>query len=273
MDAAQTPSSGEWVAVGIGGAVLAALGMLRFVPSVRHLVFARLWSDGGASARMDEATREAKRELLSHPPLFGRVLDLGTGDGHNIKYLCGVAAPDVRELVCVEPNRYLQERLRTAAAAAQEEAADAGIELRVSVFEGTLEEYEAHAGKDGVGSFDTITCLLVLCSVPDVREALASCARLLRRAERSRLLYLEHVCALSLPARTLQRAVQPAWDFVGDGCQLCRDTLGEMARVGASTGAWEVTTCKRELRFVGGLVPVVHGSCTCPGPSPAGRRA
>ncbi|KAJ1626407.1 hypothetical protein T492DRAFT_1032730 [Pavlovales sp. CCMP2436] len=122
------------------------------------------------------------------------------------------------------------------------EAADRhGCQVAISMFPGTLVKYAAAMGKGGglgdtqpgtegdaqpgtegksggleLRTFDWVSCLLVLCSVPDEEAALLSCSQILKHGT-GQLLFLEHVVASSSFGRWLQRAVQPLWNLIGDG--------------------------------------------------------
>jgi SAM-dependent methyltransferase len=106
--------------------------------------------------------------------LRGDVLELGPGDGGNLRFY----QPDVR-LVAVEPRAAARER--TAAAAAR-------LALTAHVRDGRA---EALALPDG--SVDAVVCSFVLCSVTDQAAALAEVHRVLRPG--GRFLFAEHVAA------------------------------------------------------------------------------
>ncbi len=56
-------------------------------------------------------------------------------------------------------------------------------------------------------SFDTVTCTLALCTIPDDRRAVAEAIRVLRPG--GRLLWLEHVRSPLLPVRAVERLLDP----------------------------------------------------------------
>lgn len=56
-------------------------------------------------------------------------------------------------------------------------------------------------------SFDTVTCTISLCSIPDDRAAVREVRRVLRPG--GRFVFMEHVRSPSLPVRAVQRAIDP----------------------------------------------------------------
>jgi ubiquinone/menaquinone biosynthesis C-methylase UbiE len=56
-------------------------------------------------------------------------------------------------------------------------------------------------------SFDTVTCTLALCTIPEPRQAVREVHRVLRWG--GRFLFLEHVRSPSAPVRAVQRALDP----------------------------------------------------------------
>src|SRR3954451_22890138 len=117
---------------------------------------------------------ERRRRLLS--AARGRVLEVGAGTGHNLPHY---QAGDVESVTLIEPDgamrRHLAERLATCA-------------VTLEVIPDTIEDARLDAG-----SFDTVVCTLVLCTVPDLDAAMARIRSLLRPD--GRLLFLEHVRA------------------------------------------------------------------------------
>ena len=247
----------------MGGAGLSAwrgLGMdvRTHTAGLSAWVFAWLWRGLGMDVRTHAALRETKVALMRDAALAGRVLDVGSGTGGGLPQLCACAG--VREVVCVEPNEHFREALLAAIATELAAARARGQPLAIEQFAGTLAEYARAVGPAGEGAFDAVTCLLVLCSVPEQDAALLDCARLLKQRG-GKLVYLEHVRADSRALRALQAVVQPAWGLVGDGCQLCRDTAGALDRVGAATGKWSTRAFRRQVQL-GACVPFICGVCS-----------
>ena len=134
--------------------------------AVHHPVFARLWS---LMSRHEPAEiRRHRDELLAG--LSGRVIELGAGAGSNFAHYPAT----VTEVLAVEPEPYLRERARAA-------AARAGV--RIEVVDGDADHLPASDG-----SFDAAVACLVLCTVPDQAHALAELRRVLRRRRRAALL-------------------------------------------------------------------------------------
>lgn len=143
-----------------------------------------------------------KRELFSG--ISGRVIEIGPGTGNNFRHL-----PGTLEWLGIEPNPYMHDVLRRKAQAA-------GIEPQL------------HTGEAGVlpvadNSTDCVISTLVFCSVPDLPQALAEIHRVLKPG--GRLIFLEHVAASrGTGLRLLQNLIRPAWQLIGDGCCINRDT-------------------------------------------------
>uniref|UniRef100_A0A7S2SEV0 Methyltransferase type 11 domain-containing protein n=1 Tax=Rhizochromulina marina TaxID=1034831 RepID=A0A7S2SEV0_9STRA len=214
---ALTTASAAVCVAGVGGLVV--LSQSR---RLKSWVFAKLWLLRGEQ-RCHQALASAKTALFRQQPLRGRVLDVGTGAGLQLDNL--VRSPDLDHLVCVEPNPFFTHKLKDSVSRAHILRKELGLSpVCIEIFPGTVEEYlEAGAG-GAAASFDNVTCLLVLCSIPDPQAVLGLLyERCLRPG--GHLYFLEHVAA---PKGTFQRilqvAVQPVWDLVGDGCHLCRET-------------------------------------------------
>jgi len=158
----------------------------------------------------------------------GRVLEVGGGTGLTV----GHYGAGVEEVVVCEPEAGMRRRLLDRAAASP---------VPVSVL--------PH-GLPGLGlpdaSFDTVVCVLVLCTVADVDAAIAELRRLLRPD--GDLLFLEHVLGRSPLMAGVQRLAAPAWARVAGGCRLDRDTISALR-----AGGFVVADCER-------LAPVGHVS-------------
>ncbi len=127
----------------------------------------------------------------------GRVLDLGCGTGRNLPYYRRGTATGA------DPSAQNLARARRRAAVPLVRA-----------------RAEALPFKDG--SFDTVVCGLVLCSVEDPAAALAELRRVL--APEGSLRLLEHVRSRHPWEARLQDRLQPLWTRVAGGCRPNRET-------------------------------------------------
>jgi ubiquinone/menaquinone biosynthesis C-methylase UbiE len=136
----------------------------------------------------------------------GRVLELGAGTGLNVRSY----PPTVTELVLSEPEPGMAARLRRRSKLSR---------APVQVVEAAAEELPFDAG-----SFDTVLCTFVLCTVADPTSALLEARRVL--ATGGKLLFLEHVRAQdgSRLARWQDRLEAP-WRAFAAGCRCNQETL------------------------------------------------
>jgi ubiquinone/menaquinone biosynthesis C-methylase UbiE len=142
----------------------------------------------------------------------GDVLEIAVGTGRNLQYY-----PDGVRLTGIEISPEMLD-------IARREATKVGraADLRVG-------DAEALAFQDG--SFDTVTCTLALCTIPDDRAAVQEMWRVLRPG--GRLLLLEHVRSHVRPVRVGQRALEPLMlRFEHD--HLLREPLEHVRAVGFS---------------------------------------
>lgn len=162
-----------------------------------------LLSQPGEPDYGDPFTRDVRAPLLSQAS--GDVLEIGAGTGGNLPFY-----PPGARLTLLEPNPYMIRYLGEQCAARAAGCA--------AIVEGAGENLPFPDA-----SFDTVLTTHVLCSVKNQPRVLAEVRRVLRRG--GRFLFLEHVAA---PPGTLnhraQRAINPVWRAVGDGCHLTRDT-------------------------------------------------
>lgn len=78
-------------------------------------------------------------------------------------------------------------------------------------------------------TFDTVTCTISLCSIPDDAAAIREVRRVLRPG--GRFVAMEHVRSPALPVRALQRAIDPLTvRFEGD--HVAREPLDHLRREG-----------------------------------------
>jgi ubiquinone/menaquinone biosynthesis C-methylase UbiE len=118
----------------------------------------------------------------------GDVLEIAVGTGRNLRHY-----PRNISLTGIELSPHMLELARR-------EAAEIGREA-------DLREGDAEALEFPEESFDTVTCTLSLCTIPDDRAAVTEAMRVLRPG--GRLLLLEHVRSPLLPIRAGQRLLEP----------------------------------------------------------------
>ena len=131
------------------------------------------------------------------------VVEIGPGVGANMRYLAPAST-----LIAIEPNRYMHDPLRDA-------AARHGVRLDLR---------ERMAEETGLpdDSVDSVISTLVLCSVQDPAAVVAEARRILRPGGTFR--FLEHVAAPpATPTRAVQRALRRPWAWVFEGCSCERD--------------------------------------------------
>jgi ubiquinone/menaquinone biosynthesis C-methylase UbiE len=200
-----------------------------------HPVFARLYDRIAESAEGWE--REYRDELCAEAP--GLVLEVGAGTGLNFEHY-----RKAERVVAVEPEPNMLRRAVPRAAAAP---------VPVTLVRGSAERLPF-----ADGSFDTLVCALVLCTVPDQHAAIAECRRVLRPD--GVLRFYEHVLSPDPKAARVQRAIRRPWHFFGAGCHPDRDTPARLAGAGFHV---------RFRRFlppmaVGWIMPHVIGEASTP---------
>lgn len=130
----------------------------------------------------------------------GRVLEIGVGSGLNLPLYGG----GVTEIVGLEPHRKLMGMARE----------------RQCVVKWTPIEASAQAISLDNASVDTVVCAWVLCSIPDVAQALGETHRVLKPG--GKLLFVEHGLAPDASVRRWQDRLTPVWKRVAGGCHLNR---------------------------------------------------
>lgn len=153
-------------------------------------------------SRMEERGRmgELRRELVGD--LRGSVLEVGIGNGLNLKYY-----RDIDRLVALEPDAAMRERL-------QRELA--GLRFPVEVLPQGAEDLPFPDA-----SFDAVVCSLVLCTIPNPARALAEARRVLKPG--GQLRFVEHVRPEGIAGR-LMDVITPVWRWGGAGCNPNRRT-------------------------------------------------
>jgi len=118
----------------------------------------------------------------------GDVLEIAVGTGRNLRHY-----PDGVRVTGIELSPQMLELARQEAAASGRE-----VDLRVG---------DAQALEFANESFDTVTCTLALCTIPDDRAAVREVLRVLRPG--GRLILMEHVRSPLRRIRAGQRLLEP----------------------------------------------------------------
>ena len=184
---------------------------------------------------------DRRRELISGAT--GRTLEIGAGTGLNVDhYQAGVES-----LVLSEPDSLMASRLRRRVA---EQPREAFIEIV---------ECDAQELPFPDGSFDTVVCTLVLCTVPDPERTLSEVTRVL--APGGQLLFLEHVLGEGSTARW-QRLLAKPWSAVACGCRCDRPTAQTI-----SASELQITDLNqsRMPKAAKIIKPMIHGRAVLPG--------
>jgi ubiquinone/menaquinone biosynthesis C-methylase UbiE len=183
--------------------------------------------------------RRSRQALLAQAS--GRVLEIGAGTGLNLAHY-----PDhVHELVLVEPEPAMRERLTR--------------RIRRAGGQAAVVDAPAEALPFADGSFDTVVCTLVLCTVSAPDRALGEIGRVLRPD--GRLLFIEHVRADSPTLAYLQDRLLEPWRRFACGCRCNRATVELMRACG-----FQVDTRESAWHAMPPIVrPLVSGRATYEG--------
>ncbi len=164
--------------------------------------------------------------------LRGEVLEVGAGTGLNLP----LYPASVTRLVMSEPDPHMRLKLARKAASAPGP--------RVEVIDASLEELPVSAD-----SFDVVVATLVLCSVPDLDQALAEIYRVLRPG--GKFVFLEHVAAEDRPRRLKwQHRVEPFWKWFAGNCHLTRSTEAAIASAGFEIDEIDRESMRRSMPLV-----------------------
>ena len=183
--------------------------------------------------------RRNRRALLAQAS--GRVLEIGAGTGLNLAHYLD----EIDELVLVEPEPSMRERLTRRIRRAGSHAAVVGAPAEALPF--------------ADGSFDTVVCTLVLCTVSAPDTALGEIGRVLR--PNGRLLFIEHVRADSPTLAYVQDRLLEPWRRFASGCRCNRATVELMRACG-----FQVDARRASWRAMPPIVrPLVSGRATYEG--------
>jgi SAM-dependent methyltransferase len=205
------------------------------------------------------------------PPLLrtanGIVLDIGPGTGTQMPLL---RSPSISTIYGPEPCTGLHEKLRARAIAEGISSkyhilasGAAASQLLPALRDSGTGVTEAYDSDPRSGIFDTIICVRVLCSVPEMERTVDELYGLLKPG--GKLLVTEHVVNAwrtakgSFLARVVQGVYQVfGWSFFIGDCALDRDTEGVLLRAARSDGGWEVVDLERS--FAWSVMPYLSGT-------------
>jgi ubiquinone/menaquinone biosynthesis C-methylase UbiE len=167
---------------------------------LRKRIFA--WAMYKFNARYEPEIAARKSELLGG--LTGTVVEIGPGTGPNLRYY----AKTVR-WIGMEPSPYMRAYL-------ERETERVGITAE-------LRDGTAEAMACANDAANAVVSTLVLCSVMDLRAALAEILRVLKPG--GRFVFIEHVAAEpGTRLRQWQRRLRPCFHYFADGCNPDRET-------------------------------------------------
>lgn len=192
---------------------------------------------GAADGAMHREYGSRKLRIFGELPEV--IVELGPGSGANFRYY-----PRGTRVIAVEPNPMMLKRMSA-------QARRYGIEIDLR-----------HAGAEGLEvegeSADLVICTLVLCTVRDPERVVAEVKRVLRPG--GRFAFLEHVAAPGgTRLRRVQETLRRPWAWLGEGCQLNRDTAGTIESAGFSGLDLERFDGPRHTPFQ----PHIAGVATC----------
>ena len=168
------------------------------------------WLLGVLDAYQHRKYGALKREMFGGLPRT--VVELGAGDGANLRYL-----DRGTRVIAIEPNVHMHRCLRARATR---------YGIHVDVHAAT-----ADALPLADRTVDAVISSLVLCTVPDPARALAEVRRVLRPG--GRYWCIEHVAAPEGTALAwLQRALRRPWRWLFEGCETHRDIAGRLREAG-----------------------------------------
>ena len=160
------------------------------------------------------AFRPLRRRLV--PRARGRVLEIGAGTGVNL--------PHYRQ-GRIEELHLLDLELSPALSSL---AARTGLPV-------LLHEADVQSLPFAGGSFDTVVCTLVFCSVADQARGLSEVRRVLKPG--GTLIFIEHVRPAGRVTGRLVDAAAPLWHAMMGPCHLDRDTLAAIRAAGFAVSA------------------------------------
>ncbi|KAJ5319214.1 hypothetical protein MYU51_013629 [Penicillium brevicompactum] len=197
------------------------------------------------------------------PPLLrtasGVVLDIGPGTGTQMPLL---TSPSITALYGAEPCTSLHKALRAKAEAEGISSKYHILPTGVAAAELTPALRDSGVDVSSEGVFDTILCVRVLCSVPNMEKTVSELYGMLKPG--GRILVTEHVVnpwrrakgsLLARVAQVVYQALGWSW-FIGD-CALNRD-IEKALRGAAGAEGWESVELERSFEW--SAMPYISGT-------------
>lgn len=154
--------------------------------------------------------RHRKKILIS---ATGKVLEIGFGTGLSLP--CYPST--VSEVVGLEPNNGMLKKAKK----------NKSHIRKVQIVEGVV-EHLPFIEKE----FDAVVSFLTLCSVINLKGAIAEIKRVLKKPG-GKFYFIEHVIQpKGTLTRQLQETIQPIWGSIACGCHLNRNTIQELQTAG-----------------------------------------
>lgn len=157
--------------------------------------------------------------------LTGDVLEIGVGEGENLRYY-----RQARQIWAIEPSAERAQRAREAAAT-------------TSFIPVTIDVTGAETLPYPDATFDHVVSSLVFCSVNDQVQVLREIRRVLKPG--GTLHMVEHVRPQTRWVAALFTAITPRWRHIAHNCHLDRATIAVLQREG-----WQVQIHRRIAMFV-----------------------
>lgn len=188
------------------GAILVTIPML-FKPIQTRFV---QWFVPCICNALEKKFSSERSTLLAN--VRGKVLDLGSGGGHYLRYFHNASS-----VVALEPVQGLHPAIQ------QQGKEWLPKETTLSIFSLDLESF-LHKYPNEASTFDFVILGNVLCEVKDVKSTLTSVDHALRDC--GIVYFSEHLgCDCSSWTRTIQNIFNPWWKIISGGCNLNRDSL------------------------------------------------
>ncbi len=147
---------------------------------------------------------DLRKELISE--LHGDILEIGVGTGVNFKFYNKNS-----RIIAIDPSSAMISK-------GIKKIPD-GLDLKLLEYGATDDAFIKYIGDK---KFDAIVCTLVLCTIPDVEKALSIFYDILK--DDGKLVVMEHIQHKSKGVSKIMDFFNPAWNIIGDGCNINRHT-------------------------------------------------